>query len=163
MTLEMHESEPAIGLADLEILEQALEVKLPEDYQSFLLEHNGGAPSPDAFRYTDGQGELQIGTLERFLSVNEGESENVLETWLALQGQLPENAVPIARDVTGNFLILGVEGEERGQVYYRDEELYWAWEDEHVGQRPGDEALLLVCETFEDFIVSLFEVEASSS
>lgn len=49
----IHESNPPITDADIQALEQQLNIKFPDDYRRFLLAHNGGRPKPEVFLIPD--------------------------------------------------------------------------------------------------------------
>ena len=116
---------------------------LPEDYRSFLLEHNGGSPVPDAFTLTlfGNQEEdvvlcffplrdLKLGTVE----VEEFEE---LRTWplhcawddlqndLAnlYERELDNPVLPIGTDGSTNYFCVVLDGDRRGAVLFLESEM----------------------------------------
>jgi cell wall assembly regulator SMI1 len=137
---------------------------LPEDYRSFLLEHNGGSPDPDAFTLnSSGDDEenvvmcffplrdLQLGAVE-------GEEFEELRTWPLhcawddLQNDLADSyekefenpLLPIGTDGSGNYFCIVLAGAEEGAVVFFEHEM-------------ADTTLL--AKNFSDFLASLRQRE----
>lgn len=100
-------------------MEQVVGRPLPEPYRVFLLEYNGGRPTPDiidikgaAFRGTD----IQV-----LHSVDdEFRSCDILWNWENLDGCKESGLLPIANDSGGHKFALVLDKENYGHVYYFD-------------------------------------------
>lgn len=97
--------------------ENQLQVTLPKDYRSFLLNHNGGCPVPD----TNKTPETDV---RQILGLHNGES------WASLQdhiddykGRIPSDTLPIAYDSLGNLFLLSLRKDTHGEVWFWDHEL----------------------------------------
>jgi hypothetical protein len=129
----------------LEQLEKRLRGRLPEDYRSFLLRHNGGRPTLSRFTFPL-DGEEQETILEWFFAVHDqpyeepedwspddwdpdsGElppyfGQSLEEVWADLRSEKPRAGVlPIGRDPGGSLICLGYAGKRVGKIYYYDHE-----------------------------------------
>lgn len=101
---------PALGVDDIRALEARLGTPLPTPYRDFLLQNNGGIPSPRYF----GQW-----MLDRFYTViAEPESSKDLWYMIALRREdLPDGVIPVAGEESGDDICLALTGENRGKVY----------------------------------------------
>ena len=97
-------------------LEQGFLKDLPKDYQAFLLLYNGGAPDRQRIRFANG------GTvLAEFHASGEGTSFA-----LGARDEVVGTAAgyhSIAVDIGGNDILLSVQPETFGQVYWKDHSL----------------------------------------
>jgi hypothetical protein len=93
-------------------------MQLPDDYRAFLLEFNGGTPTPNAF-VIGGQGES---TLSVFFGLVEGDVYDLWSNALAAFEDMERTMLAIGTDAGGNHLFLSLDGEKRGQVSFRDHE-----------------------------------------
>jgi len=86
---------------------------LPQDYQAFLLSHNGGVPDRQRIRFAEG------GTvIAEFHAVGPGTSFA-----LGVRDELFGTAVgfhSVAVDIGGNDILLSIRPEDFGQVYWKD-------------------------------------------
>ena len=109
--------------AAIATLEQLLGCSLAADYRYFLLQHNGGKPSPN--RYGDEEYDL-----DAFLPVQElaaswtefqQEQRDYAATW---DGELPEDqCLPICPDTSGNLFCLVIKGPNTGRIAFFDHEV----------------------------------------
>lgn len=116
---------PPITEVDLAALEARIGVRLPDDYRRFLLEHNGGEPTPRCFRFADRTGPHTDGAVRAFAGIGSGDSydwDRLYRTFAAA-GRVPPDVVPIAKDSFGNLVCIVVRGAHRGTVYFWDHEL----------------------------------------
>lgn len=114
---------------DISKFEGNFNVKLPEDYKSFLIENNGGYPAellftPDFVEIDPTvKAENRQGTdVEKFLSLSEVsfEYEDILN-----EDYIPNEYVPIACTSFGNLLLIYVSSEKQyGGVYFANHDLY---------------------------------------
>ena len=88
-------------------------ITLPDDYRSFLMEHNGGKPSPAVVTIPDCS---QESIIDHFLGL--GRDGEDLEDWVCeLQDEMPSGFLPIGFDPGGNAILLDVND---GVIYYWD-------------------------------------------
>lgn len=99
--------------------------RFPEDYREFMLLCNGGEPSPDSFTFTEIPYEKNnTDQVRAFYSLGVDDEFYDLEDHIAtLNGRVPWGTIPIAELCFGNQLLLGVEGDHRGKVFFWDHEL----------------------------------------
>lgn len=111
----------AIKLDELEQFEKDIGARLPEDYRSFLVLHNGGTPEKylvcwpgshePAEVWNDSLGLHNGPTYSRLDSVTEG-----------LKEYLPKGIIPFASDPGGNLFCIGISGDYSGKIYLWDHE-----------------------------------------
>lgn len=90
-------------------------LQLPEDYKSFLREHNGGAPDRKTFHVLGMNQDVYLDNLFG-LSVTKNLS---LETWLAeCEGELPKGFLVIGSDPGAGLLLLGCDPPNAGVFYW---------------------------------------------
>lgn len=99
--------------------EAAEGIKLPVDFRTFLKEHNGGRPIPDAFTIGPDNATL----LDTFFQLGLGEDEPCdLQTMCdRYHGRIPADFIPVGADAGGNVVLLAVHGEAYGRVYFLDQ------------------------------------------
>ncbi|XXT19203.1 SMI1/KNR4 family protein [Sorangium sp. So ce429] len=110
---------PSISDADISKLEQRLGAVLPEQYRQFLLEFNGGSPTPDT---VDVEGLLGTSTdVQIFFGIGRSvESSDLDWNLTTLAERLEEGLLPIAADSGGNVFCLALRGRRRGNILYCD-------------------------------------------
>src|SRR5262245_1692614 len=128
-------------------VETVLGVKLPEDYKTCIMTCHGGTPKPSRFTFRDqklGDMESCLGIL---LTLDESDTENLVDTWRDLASQLPRAIVPFADDGGGDFICFD----------YRDLDqtttpsiVYWHHD------RTLPESLTRLCDGFSAFISMLY-------
>lgn len=96
-------------------------VVLPAEYKQFLLDSNGGYPTPNIFVV---QGWYGWGSgLNFFYGIHEAEKVDRLDWACKVYDQrVPADLLPIAYDAFGNNICLGWKGERKGKVYFWDHE-----------------------------------------
>ncbi len=137
--------QPAGPTSEAEIakFEEHIGYGLPDDYRAFLLEHNGGHPSPDAFTLTmDDREEEDIVMCffpMRDMALGSVEVEEFQElrtwpvhcAWADLQDdlknlyekELDEPLLPIGTDGSSNYFCVVLDGAEKGSVVFLDNEV----------------------------------------
>jgi hypothetical protein len=103
----------AIELSDFE---KTNNIELPEDYKSFLSEHNGGEPYPNK--------NVEPPTVVTYiLGMHNGEYYASLYKHInVFKNRLPLSTFPIATDPFGNLFIMSLHPDNYGQVYFWDHE-----------------------------------------
>ena len=124
-----------------------LGVTLPDQYRRFLLDFNGGTPTPDTVDIKDLPGasaDVQI-----FFGIGRSVESSDLEWNLAtLAERLEEGLLPIASDSGGSVFCLSLQGRGRGAVLYCDLQSVFA----NFGANPK---LYPVASEFEAFLKNL--------
>ncbi len=101
-------------------LEMHLDISLPDDYKKFLLEWNGGKPTPDRFSIPGWSNKSSV--VNRFLAVHAGKHSNLQKKIEVYEDRLPRELIPIAEDPFGNLICLGLGGNRLGRIYFWDHE-----------------------------------------
>lgn len=137
---------PKISLQDIKQFEQEYEVTLPKQYVDFLLEYNGGFPQKSNFKLPDDDGESLV---KKFYGIGDMKS-NLGKVFMVLEGEIPEDFISIGNDPGGNEILLGVNGEYQGKVYF------WIHDIE-----PEDEMdnMFILAGNFTEFFNNLYESE----
>jgi hypothetical protein len=134
--------------------EHQMSARMPDDYRSFLLQHNGGKPNPDTVDFVL-EGEPTSSDLQYLCGIHRG------EYWASLTGhvkmfsaRIPAGFLPIGYDSGGNQYVLGLEAPHRGRVYFWDHEM-----EADEGEVPTMENMSLVAESFSSFLEGLREYD----
>ena len=117
MSIESHG--PKLSEADVSELETRLDSALPEQYRKFLLEFNGGAPTPDIVKVEGlpgGAADVQV-----LFGIRREVKSSCLEWNIeALAERLEKSLLPIASDSGGSVFCLSLREGDRGAVLYCD-------------------------------------------
>jgi len=133
---------------DVSDLETRIGHPLPDDYRQFLLTANGGLqPDQEEFRIPgEGSGIIQV-----FFGFYDG-YDDIRQAILRWEEAFP-HALPIARDLFGNHILLGLADKLFGRVYWCDHDLL----------PDGSEAEpILIAQSFSEFF-SLFDEPNSNT
>lgn len=111
---------PPVCADDIARIEQDLDAKLPADYKKFLLQFNGGAPTPDTvdvLNAPDMPTDVQV-----FFGIGRPVRSSDLFWNLAFINKrcFGQHLLPIACDSGGNLFCLRVERDETVEVVYCD-------------------------------------------
>ncbi|MBK1645182.1 hypothetical protein CKO25_11100 [Thiocapsa imhoffii] len=151
--------EPKEKLTESKIInaEEEINLKLPSDYKKFLLRTNGGYPEKGAFMIDFGHDRIQIGHVNYFLSIYDGEHSNLVDYVKTYTERLPEGLLPVAYDDQGNLVVLKINGENKGKVYFwdHDQEGY----DDYDPEKPE---MGFVADNFDKFISELGKADSST-
>lgn len=130
---------------DISMLEAQTGIKLPDDYKQFLLQHNGGRPSPKRFVTRDKKVESMVA---KFIPLADIPDDNLREEieGITQARQIPANLIPIAIDPADNRVVLSVSGKDCGKVYY------WSWDEEDEDHEPSYNYMRLIADSFNDFV-----------
>lgn len=106
---------PRIVDADVAAFEAKLGHRLPEDYRTFLLAHNGGRPSRRTFDYD----KKDLTLLNCFLGLGrEDEGVGLEEPWELSREWLPPEILTIGYDDGGAQIALAVSGPHAGELWF---------------------------------------------
>ncbi len=149
MSFEITDAGAPLTEKQIERVERELDVKLPEEYRSFLLRHNGGRPRPDFFPVL-GHKTLHSGRLEQLFGIARPAKEsNVDWNYKSLIGQLPNYHFPIAAATEGDMVTLSLGRLDMGRIYY------WIRAEYNV---TGDNEAYFVAGDFAKFLDALYAV-----
>lgn len=148
--------------AELKAIEADLGNPLPAEYRAFLKKYGASAfseyvgfqpmkPLPHTLSSTG------KGLFSCFYGAANERHNSLARKIKTFRGRMPDTIFPIGHD-SGNQICLGINGEEKGKVYYWDHHNEWDEEDyrvEHGMSMPPEvrfQNVYLVAESFEDFI-----------
>jgi len=104
---------------------QANKINLPEDYQQYLLAHNGGIPKPKDFLISEKEGGSGIHVM---YGLNNGSNwQSLKENRLTFQRRMPSSVTPIGCDDFGNQIVICCNGKHRESVWFWDHEQEASW------------------------------------
>ncbi|ATB40254.1 hypothetical protein CYFUS_005702 [Cystobacter fuscus] len=153
MSVIISESKAPLSANDLANVERELGVVLPDDYKSFMLQHNGGTTEPDGFaiRWREGQkgaDDWKTSTLSRLYYVwNERLSNLVRNNKTTFKDRIPSDTITVGADAGGNQILLVVSGLNKGKV------LFWVKDYEASdGDTSGYDNVGVLADSFEEFI-----------
>lgn len=154
MAVQISGSKAKLTPEKIDATEKALGVELPEPYRRFLLAHNGGRPEPADFRIAwRGQPFApgwRVGMVGDFLEVDSG-ALDLLENRERFADRIPHGMLPVARDPGGNLVLLGLDGDRRGKVYFWVHELPAEYDERDVDN------LGFVADDFDAFLAGLHD------
>ena len=105
---------------EIQQFEARWKVKLPEDYKLFLLESNGGAPTPRTFHVP--RWELEGSALDFFHGFHDEPYSRLERAFEVYTDRIPADLLPIGRDAFGNIVCIGWKGKRKGKIYFWDHE-----------------------------------------
>jgi hypothetical protein len=146
---------PSLTEARLRTIEHRYDFKFPAQYRKFLLEHNGGRPSPNRFRFRTESSTSEDSRVDWFLAVYEGENSNLekyIEWYKVDEKRIPSEMISIARDPAGNLILISVRGDNSGAVYFWDHERE---QDPSLGPEPTYDNVHLIAPSFSEFLDQL--------
>jgi hypothetical protein len=157
--LSFSEEKPRIQERDISDAEKVLGCLLTDDYRRFLLQHNGGRPSLEAFDIQwDGKalGEgWGASLIHFFLSIHDGKYSNLLKyNTVTFKGRIPVDTVAVAYDQGGNLVLMGVGDDNRGKIFF--------WLKDHEveeGEVPDYSNVGFVAASFDGLLSSLYELK----
>jgi hypothetical protein len=150
--LAVSDSDLAVSVARLEVVAERLRLRLPDDYKSFLIEHNGGIPSPNTFAI-QGMEHNPRAELQRLFGIDTRVEENSI-SWNreVFAGRVPNEYLPVGCTPSGDLVCIGVEGARFGAVVL--------WDSYAIGQRSewsrtGYSNIFPVGDSFQEFLAGL--------
>jgi hypothetical protein len=154
---------PPLVPEDLAAFEREIGHALPEDYRAFLETCNGGyaggrfwfrGPTPEDESADAGVNDFGgLRDDHGYLSLREAR-----ETYQGEEDRIPRSLIWIADDPFGNAICLGLDGLERGRIYFWDHENE-PDPDEWDGEVDTAGNLQLLAESFSEFVAGLREPE----
>jgi SMI1-KNR4 cell-wall len=138
---------------DIERIEALINSKLPEDYLDFLVHYGGFGLRYDAFfPFQTVTAVEDTSGVEVFYGVMPGDAYDLESYYKTFEGRIPRNLMPIAGDQMGGQICLSISGEDKGSVYFWDNQFEKNVEE---GKEPGYSNVYLLAESFDGFINSL--------
>ena len=125
-------------------LESHIGFSLPEDYRTFLREHNGGCPVPNGFYFVNEFDDREEDIVECFFPLRDIDCSEMTEmtmselpdwpvkcAWDDLQNdyrtiydEQPEQQVlPIGTDGSSNYIAILLEGDKAGSIVFFEHEM----------------------------------------
>jgi hypothetical protein len=126
---------------DIVNLEKHLGLTLPQAYRSFLLEHNGGRPTPGEFTTQDGEHGSRV---RFFYGIATDKYYSLKTNNKTFSDRLPTGYIAISEDEAGNLVVLNAKPDSPGDVLFFFHET---------------EELIPIADTFDAFIEGLYESE----
>ncbi len=151
MTIQIVNANP-FGLLSPDRLaefESKYQLHLPGDYRSFLLQYNGGRPSPSFFWIKPKEDGSNV---DRFYGLYDKLSPSSIETYMESERcGIPKAMMPIGDDGTGNFIAMGVRPQNLGNIFFLDHEIHPFRDPEAL------EGITRLAGGFSDFLATLEE------
>lgn len=104
-------------LSDIKIFEKKYNFDFPKIYRSFLLKYNGGETPKTKFKINRVGSDLRA--FYGFGNANEHYHFNTIEKDIHFNEWLQENIIPIATNVFGDYIMIGIKDENSGKVFFR--------------------------------------------
>jgi hypothetical protein len=140
----------SLSIKELQVFEQHIGISLPDDYRDYLLTHNGGKPENDTFHISEGEGES---CLHHVYGLHDGPNYfNLRNAYEVYYGRIPSDLFPIADDVSGNKICIGLRSEKRGKIYFWDHEL-----EAEEGEEPYWSNITEIAPSFSRFVDLLYK------
>jgi SMI1 / KNR4 family (SUKH-1) len=152
MDVSFDEEGPRLSKEDLLGFQEQAGIRFPKEYQEFLLQHNGGRPSPSVFAYSR-DGNVDSGMVDWFLSIHNAEYDSLKDYNTTYKPRLPGELIPIAHDPGGNLICLVWSGPLRYRIYFWDHD-----EEAEEGEPPTDRNLYFVADSLQEFLNALTEL-----
>lgn len=140
----------------LQEFEDKYQCKLPTDYRRFLLQHNGGFPSPDCVMIKE-DGRTTATDVFCFHCLGDERPWANLE-WhcKAFDGRLPKDTLPIGHDSCGNLWLLNVAPDQDGSIAFWDHGSFDTFDETDFAAWPR------VANSFQEFIDGLRDYDTKS-
>ncbi|MBK9266107.1 MAG: SMI1/KNR4 family protein [Polyangiaceae bacterium] len=129
-------------------------VLLPPDYKQFLLNSNGGYPTPNVFEIPRWHG--QGSGLGIFYGIHDDPDYRLDAVCETYDERVPPDLIPIANDAFGNNVCIGWKGKRKGKIYFWDHEDEI---DEGGCFRQDYRNVYLVANSLQEFLDNLMTLE----
>lgn len=133
---------------DFAAIERLAGCALPVEVRSFLEQTSGSTPAKAEFRY--GKSCNGASLIQFFYAVTgtARDDDLLLNALKVLKGRIPLKTLPIAEDPGGNVVLVYLEGDRRGEVWYWDHE-------QEGGPSTPDANLHFIASSLSAFLASL--------
>lgn len=143
---------PKLTPEQLRAFEQRYGIVLPEDYRRFMLQYNGGRPSPQDTFDVPKRRHSEQDTVGDFNSIDVENPSLSIEAFMEIyRDRIPAGTLPIGGGACGGAILLRVAGEPLGEVLLFDEE-----SDGEPGLPPHT---YRVAPSFQAFLDGLYEFQ----
>ncbi len=130
--------------------EKRLGTSLPSDYRNFVLQYNGGVPEPAGFWVKENSFGDEV---YLFYGLHNG------PMWFSIdfsigdeQYGIPKGLIAIGEDGGGNFICLGIEEGNKGDIFFLDHEI-------HPYDNPNSlDGITKLANSFSEFISNFREI-----
>jgi hypothetical protein len=155
--VQIFDSKPPTTNEALNALEARLNIKLVPAHRAWLLQHNGGRPSPNTFQRKQVDGSAYSdGVVAWFLAVHNLPASNLEWRFCDFHRhtkRMPVDLMPIASDPFGNYICIVFNGPNLGKIYFWDHEEELNARDAHGN--PTYDNCDLIAGSFDEFINGL--------
>lgn len=140
--------EPATVEA-IEAFEKRHDIRLPDDYRSFLVSQNGGRPemASRVFTFQKEDGSISDSLVDWFSGLIESEDYSLEEDFSVYEDRIPSGMLPIACDPFGNRILLGVRTPSVSGL--------WFWDHEIEPMNIRESGIYKIADSFEQFVEGL--------
>ncbi|CAM2064449.1 SMI1/KNR4 family protein [Sulfidibacter corallicola] len=150
--LRMLKTASPLSEEELDRAEAKVGHEFPAAYRAFLLEHNGGRPSRQVFRFTDEIDEKDNSDMvEFFLYLQPTGHENFFEYNQIFQSRIPLDLLVIARTPGNDLVCLATKGSHKGKVF--------VWVRKHENEDDPWSPAFELAERFDAFLASLIDLQ----
>lgn len=138
--------------ADITNLENVIGIALPRAYRDFLLNHNGGRPTPKIFRIPQTK---SFGQVLDFFAIDDPVESCCIDWNVGVfSARMPSGLIPIACEDGGNIICIGVDTQKIGRIYY--------WDHDNETSAAGYQNVFKIAESLDEFLENLLDLDESS-
>lgn len=137
---------------DFVSFEKLIGIKLPKDFKDFILETNGGIPTPDCFSVYDGEETWETNIYFFGLYKELYELYSLPYNYNEYRGMILNNLIPIGNDYSGNLICIDINKNNFGKIYFSHHD-YFSYNDE----KPTNFGTYFIANSFAEFFSSLKE------
>ena len=121
--------------------------KLPEEYRNHLVHNEGKLPSPAIVEFLGIDGHTNAVIVRSLFRLDSTDADNIKQNYVfyVVSGRIEKGYIPIAEDVGGNVLCIGMNADNRGKLFFWDHEL-------EVSDKA--ENLAFACESFNELLAA---------
>ena len=138
---------PTLTEHDIEVAENAMGVRFPDDYRHFLLQNNGGKPDPNMFLIPDHPLSGQSDLLDWFYCIAQDSPIDIISAYRVFNGRVPSECLPIGCDPGDNQICLVTSGIKQGKIYFWDHE-----EEADEDEEPTYSNMYLIADSLDDLL-----------
>lgn len=101
---------------EVEKFEKKYNFTFPNIYKSFLLKYNGGETPNTDFKIKRISSDIRafygFGKADQYYHFNLIENDNQFQNWIK------NNIIPIATNVSGDYIIIGIGKDNKGKIFF---------------------------------------------